>query len=219
MKNMTEIIEDKHFSETPTEISSLKKPWEKLAHGISAVSNPMFVAFPTFLIIAVATAPDLPRALLWWAVTVIGISVAPLLFIRRGVRLGHYSDHHVSIREQRFIPLLFGVGCVGIVFVLLLLLQTSRPLIATVTAVIVVLVLSTIITRYWKISLHLVGVAGAVTVCVLMFGPLCLLLSPLVVLVGWARWQVRAHTLLQALAGTVLAVSVTLAIFWLLGVH
>ncbi len=219
MENMTEITRDTHLPDVPTGTSSIKGRWGRLAHGISLISNPLFVAFPTFLVIAVATAPDLPRALLWWAITVIGISVAPLLFIWRGVRLGRYSDHHVSIREQRFIPLLFGLGSVAIVFALLLILHTSRPLIATVTAVIVVLVLSTIITRYWKISLHLVGMAGAVTAFVLLFGPLCLLLSPLVVLVGWARWQVRAHTLLQALAGTALAVSVTLALFWLFGIH
>jgi hypothetical protein len=60
--------------------------------------------------------------------------------------------------------------------------------------------------------------AGAVTVLVLLFGPLFLLLSPLVVLVGWARWKVRSHTLLQALAGTALAVSVTVTLFWMFGV-
>jgi membrane-associated phospholipid phosphatase len=32
-------------------------------------------------------------------------------------------------------------------------------------------------------------------------------------LVGWARWQVRAHTLFQALAGTALAVTVTIMTF------
>jgi membrane-associated phospholipid phosphatase len=219
MENITEITKEKPLSDGPTETSSINRPWGKLAHGISAISNPLFVAFPTFLVIAVATAPDLPHALLWWMITVIGISIAPLVFVWRGVRLGRYSDHHVSIREQRFIPLLFGLGSVGIVFALLLALHASRSLIATVTAVIIVLGLSTAITRYWKISLHLVGMAGAVTAFVLLFGPLWLLLSPLVVLVGWARWQVHAHTPLQALAGTVLAVGVALAIFWLFGIH
>ena len=207
------------FPHKLTGTSSVKEPREKLAHIVSAISNPLLVAFPTFFVIALATAPDLPHGLLWWAITIIGIGVAPLLFVWRGVRLGHYSDYHVSIREQRFVPLLFGLGCVSVVFALLLTLHASRSLIATVTAVIIVLGISTVITRYWKISLHLVGMAGAVTAFVLLFGPLCLLLSPLVLLVGWARWQVRAHTPLQALAGTLLAVSVALAIFWLFEVH
>lgn len=150
-------------------------------------------------------------------VAVLGVSIAPLLFVWRGVRKGHYSDHHVSKREQRFIPLLFGLGCMAAAFILLYFLGTSRVLIATVTAVIVACGISLLITRHWKISLHLVGMAGAVTVFTLMFGPRLLLLSPLVALVAWARWQVRAHTVLQALAGTALAVSVTVAVFWLFG--
>jgi hypothetical protein len=66
-------------------------------------------------------------------------------------------------------------------------------LLASVVAVLVAGVLTLTITTQWKISLHLVGITGAVTVLVLLFGPLALLLAPLVPLVGWARWQVRAH--------------------------
>ena len=200
------------------EFPSSQGIWERLARLLSELFNPLFVALPTFLVIALASSPDDGHALLWWAVAVIGISLAPFLFVLRGVRRGRYSDHHVSIREQRFVPLLFGIGCMSLTFVLLALLHASPVLIATVTAVIVACGLSLLITRYWKISLHLVGIAGAVTVFVLLFGLRALWLSPLVVLVGWARWQVRAHTLLQALAGTVLAVSVTILVFWLFGV-
>jgi membrane-associated phospholipid phosphatase len=202
-----------------SESTSYQGPWKRLARGISEIFNPLFVALPTFLVIALASAPDALHALLWWIVVGLGTSVAPYLFVLRGARRGRYSDHHVSIREQRFIPLLFGAAAATIAFVLLLLLHASRSLIATVTAVIVVLIIATAITRYWKISLHLVGMAGAVTVVVLLFGPLFLLLLPLVVIVAWARWQVGAHTLLQALAGTALAVSVTLVLFWAFGVR
>jgi membrane-associated phospholipid phosphatase len=88
-------------------------------------------------------------------------------------------------------------------------------LVQTVVAVIVACGISLLVTRYWKISLHLVGMAGVVIVFILLFGPRLFVLSPLVILVGWARWQVRAHTLFQALAGTILAVIVTVATFLL----
>jgi hypothetical protein len=200
------------------ELSSYQKRWGRLAHVISEVANPLFVALPTFLVIALISAPDVLHALLWWIMAVAGISVAPFLFVLRGVRRGRYSDHHVSVREQRFIPLLFGLGCMAIALVLLYFLGASRVLIATVSAAIVACGISLLITRHWKISLHLVGMAGAVTVFVLIFGPILLVLSPLVVIVAWARWQVGAHTLLQAVAGTFLAASVTVTLFWVLGV-
>jgi hypothetical protein len=70
----------------------------------------------------------------------------------------------------------------------------------------------------WKVSLHLGGVAGSVTVFVLLFGPLLLVLSPLVALVGWARWRVGAHTVAQAVVATVLAVGITVSTFRLMRV-
>ena len=190
----------------------------RLARAISEVANPIFVAPPIFFAIALHTAPDILHALLWWVITVVGISAAPLVFILCGVRLGHYSDHHVSIREQRIVPLLFTIGCVILVFILLITLHASRPLIATVTAVLAACTIAAVITRYWKISFHLVGVAGAVTIFWLVFGSLAAVLVPMVVLVAWARWRVGAHTPLQALAGTVLAVSVTVGTCWLFGI-
>jgi hypothetical protein len=187
------------------------------ARVVSNVANPLFVALPFFLLISFYTSPDVLHALLWWVIAVGGISVAPLLFIQQGVRKGKLSDHHVSVREQRFFPLLFGLGCMVISFVLLYSLKAPRVLVATVVAVVAAIFISLLITQVgkWKISLHLVGIAGAVTVCVLLWGPFMLLLSPLVILVGWARWQVHAHTLPQAIAGTVLAIVVTLGAFGL----
>lgn len=191
----------------------------KAALFISSITNPLLVFLPTTLLIVLHTAPNVESALLWWAVMVIGVSLAPLLFIRQGVRSGRYSDHHISKREQRLIPLLFGLACVLIVFVLLLLLHVSRPLIAVLVALILVVCITIVVTQYWKISLHLVGMAGAVTALGLMVDPLFYWCAPLVLLVGWARWQVHAHSVLQAIAGTILAVSVTLIVCKLFGVY
>lgn len=86
----------------------------------------------------------------------------------RGVLQGRSSDHHVSICEQRPLPLLFVIGCMSLAFVLLAVLHASRVLIATAIAGIVASNLSLLITRYWRISLRLVGIAGAVTIPVLL---------------------------------------------------
>ncbi|HLG75531.1 MAG TPA: hypothetical protein VKX46_03910 [Ktedonobacteraceae bacterium] len=192
-----------------------------LAHLISIVTNPLFVALPTFLIIAFATAPTATQALLWWGITVTSISFVPFLFVQRGVRRGVLSDYHVSRREQRFVPMMVALGSVALGFIALVLLRASVQLLATIVAVILAIVLSAIITvaLAWKISLHLVGMTGAVTVCVLLFGPRLLVLTPLIVLVAWARWKVGAHTWLQALAGIVLAIAVTLAVYWVPGIR
>ncbi|GHP00901.1 hypothetical protein KSF_109480 [Reticulibacter mediterranei] len=207
----SEDVTEKGFGGTAKTLS------EKIAHWISVITSPIFLPFPLFLVVALHTAPDVQKGFLWWGIIVVGFTLAPALFIRDGVRKGRYTDTHVSKRSQRLIPLLFGLVCMTIVILCLFLLAASPALLATVIAALICVAIATAITEMlrFKISLHMIGSAGAVTTCVLLFGPLLLFLVPLVILIGWARWHVRAHTVLQACAGTCLAIPITVLIFWL----
>lgn len=189
----------------------------RIAIIISSVMNPLFIAMPIFFIVSLVSAPTPWQGILWWGVTALGISLAPLLFVLDGVRRGRFTDRHVSQREQRLIPLLFGIFCVFAVFCILLALHTSRLLLATLIALISTLIIATLITRYWKISFHLIGIAGALTILFILFGPIMLALSPLIIIIAWARWWVQAHTPLQACAGILLAILITTLVFWLAG--
>jgi hypothetical protein len=66
------------------------------------------------------------------------------------------------------------------------------------TAIIVSCLVALLITQFahWKISLHMVGITGAITTLGLVMGSPFFLLAPFAVIVGWARWRVHAHTLL-----------------------
>lgn len=214
MKNTPQQEIEKGFAAAP-----MATPAEKLAHIISVITNPLFIALPLFLAVALKTAPNPVHALLWWTIIAVGLTGAPLLFIRIGVRRGYYTDTHISVRSQRLIPLLFGLFCMGIVFLSLLLLHVARPLIVVLIASLISLVLATVITQFlkYKLSLHMIGITGAVTTCWLLFSPAFLFLAPLILLVGWARWKVHAHTFLQACLGGALALFVTLVMVQLFG--
>ena len=129
------------------------------------------------------------------------------------------TDIHVSRRSERLVPLLIGLISLGGMLAGLLLLSASRQLVATLIAVIVSFVLATLITQVakYKISLHIDSAAGAVTVRWRLSSPVFLALTPLVVLIAWARWKLEAHTPLQAICGAALAVAVTVTTFWLFG--
>ena len=189
----------------------------RIATGISMVANPLFVALPLFLAVALYTAPSLWQGLVWWIITVLGMTVAPYLFILRGIRSGKITDHHVSDRTQRLIPLTFGLICMIAAFAILIVLHATGQFLATATAVIVVLAGCIAVTQIaqWKISLHASGMAGAVTIVVFIFGPMYALLGLLLIVIGWARWQVRAHTVLQTVGGSILAIILTVGIFFL----
>lgn len=192
---------------------------EYIASRVSRVTNPLILALPLFFAVSLATAPDLLHALGWWCILAMGISVGPLLFIRYGVRRGSFSDAHVSIRAQRLIPLSFGLLCMGLVLVIVWVTGAPRPLSAAVVAALAAAGSATAITHLakYKLSLHLVGVSGSLTVCVLLFGTSALLLLPLLPIVFWARWKVGAHTFDQVATGGLLAVLVTVATWWCFG--
>ncbi|GBF72418.1 hypothetical protein PA598K_00670 [Paenibacillus sp. 598K] len=207
-------IEEKMAGQAPYEGRRL---W--LAQLISRLTNPLYVAPPLFLTVAIFTAPDVEAGLLWWLVIGLGLSVAPLLLIRRGVRRGTYSNVHVSRREQRLVPFLFTGGCMVVVLLALFLTQAPLPLLAAVTAMICTLLIALAITQWarWKISLHLIGFAGALTTLAVVVAPLFFVSYVLLPLIGWARWRVRAHTVGQICAGSLLGLGAPLVVYRLFG--
>ena len=61
------------------------------------------------------------------------------------------------------------------------------------------------ITRYWKISIHMVGIGGPIVAIWFSGFQYPILMGSIVVLVGLARILLKAHTPTQVVTGTVLA--------------
>jgi hypothetical protein len=119
----------------------------RIARIISEVMSPIVLAPLLFLAVSLYSMPQqLWLALFAWFIIVVGMSLAPILFILRGVRKGKYTDHHVSVRSQRLGPLLFALCCVAVVLLLLLFLRVASALIATTVSVLVTFLLASVIT-------------------------------------------------------------------------
>jgi membrane-associated phospholipid phosphatase len=174
---------------------------QKCAAIITEVLAPAPLAMLAVAIVAWQTARTPLQALVW---TIIGIVFAPLvpfLHLVRQVRRGVVTDHHVQLREQRprILLLALASGLTGLV--LLVVLGAPPGLIALLAAGATALGVALVITLRWKISVHVGAVAGIITVCAILLGPLALMLVPLVPLVAWARVEMGAHTPAQAIAG------------------
>jgi hypothetical protein len=143
--------------DAPVSAGQPSNPADRLAHAVSAVMNPGYVALPTFLALAVATAPTVWAGVGWWVVTTLGISVAPLLYVALGVRSGRFADHHLSVREQCLVPFVVGLASAAEALGILLAWHASRALLATVASVVIGVVIAMAITHgaCWKVSLHL----------------------------------------------------------------
>lgn len=155
-------------------------------------------------------------SLLWGMDVAVFSSVLPMAFIVRGARRGRWDGHHVRNREGRLVPMLLALGSTVMGLLVLLLGGGPRDLVALNGAMLTTLVACTAITQWWKISLHSAVAGGAVATMVLLYGPLALVLLPLVGLIAWSRVVVRDHTVAQAIAGALVGPAVGGVVFVLL---
>jgi membrane-associated phospholipid phosphatase len=191
-------------------------PGLRLAQGVSYVVNPIVLPPLTFaLTLAHFLAP--PREfLLLTATAVLFFCLVPLAYVISMVRRGQARSLEVRDRRARFRPMIVtivsGLAGFGAFF---LASETGRPFLLLAAGTYVLNVaLSLLVTRWWKISIHLIALAGFLASGLFIAEILwpwpvgsvfstswlypALLLIPLLM---WARVRSGAHTPAQVLAG------------------
>ncbi|GAC1565260.1 MAG: hypothetical protein NVS3B17_22190 [Vulcanimicrobiaceae bacterium] len=123
------------------------------------------------------------------------------------------TDLDMSVRSER--EKVFGAFVISYGTGTVVLLSMHAP--ALITAAMAGFALASLvvqfITKYWKISTHALGVTAPLIVFVYMYGLQPLPFFVLIPLVGWSRVWLRAHTVLQVVAGT--ALGATSVLFFL----
>lgn len=181
---------------------------KKLAERISLVLEPQAIAVLLYALVAFTSSRGL-RAVGFFVLSVLFVSLFPTLFVLFLAKKGRVSDPDLPRREERFVPYLGIVGMYGMLFVLLVLFSAPRALLAITLCYILVTFVGAVISLFWKISLHLAGVAGPVTALVLLVHPLFALLYALLAPLGWARVFLRKHTVLQVVCGSLMSSAIT----------
>jgi len=189
---------------------------QRLARLVTEVLAPAPTVAVLLVVVAWHSAAAASEALQWALLSVLFAALLPFLYILRGVRRKRLTDIHVYRREQRPRVLSIGIGSVIVGFALLTVLGAPRDLTALVGAMAVGLATSTLVTLFWKVSVHTAVNSGAVTILVLVFGEGLLIVTPLVALVGWARVEVEDHSPAQVVVGAALGAAVAAGIFPLL---
>ena len=170
---------------------------EALSPAVVVILLPISVAWT-------ATGHDTARTLLLALLVATFYSVLPMIFIVRGARAGRWDGHHVRDREHRLVPMLMCLLSALVGLTILLLMRAPRDVLALSWAMIVTLLVCTVITNWWKVSLHATVAGGAVAMLTLLYGPWLLLLVALVALVCWSRVQLTDHTAIQVVVGALL---------------
>ena len=195
-----------------------RRAWRDLARILSTVFNPFLTALALFVILAHTSARDTLD--FWWLLllSTFFTSLGPMIYVFWLYGSDRISDLDMSVRHER--EAVFGA------FVVFYLLGTvamwashaPRLMIASMAAYTLSTLIVQYITRYWKISTHALGITAPLVVLTLLYGTQTLPFLVLIPMVCWARVYLNAHTLLQVIAGTALAMVSTILFFHLFGI-
>lgn len=183
----------------------------RLARLISLVFDPRLVV-PVLLLLAVLTAYNNGAKLMFLALLLFIDGVVPGMFYRHLHKSGEISDWDISRRRERLPLYLFTtvvhLGGVGLAWFY------GQAALAQVLGIFWVLaVIFTLVTAFWKVSVH-VGVSAALVTFLLLTGGVSYWwLYFLVGLVAWSRLVLKRHKIEQVLIGGLLGVLGVLAGF------
>ncbi len=187
----------------------------RVATGVSYLISPL--ALPPLVYGSVLVHVGAPWADVVWGAGVGGVflGLVPLAYVGGMWAQGRVASLEIRTRARRTEPFLvaLGAGTVALAAVLSTDMVGRQLLAALVGCHVLNTALLSLITTRWKISVHCASVTGAVATLVFVQAHVPGTLLPTgpgvlaagiggVALVLWARIRTRAHTPLQAVAGT-----------------
>jgi membrane-associated phospholipid phosphatase len=122
---------------------------------------------------------------------------------------GVISDFNVSERRQRTRPFVGAAASYLAGSGVLLLLKGPTIIIALMLCYACNTIIMLLITLRWKISIHASGIAGPTTALVYSIGTWAAVFFMLLIPVGWARVQLKAHTPWEIFAGALVTAITT----------
>jgi membrane-associated phospholipid phosphatase len=142
---------------------------------------------------------------IWWSIYVIFFTaVLPGLIIVYGINRGWWADRHIGVRRERLAALIYILAPVTIGVLLMTILHAPYKMTGYSVAMLLSAIVLTIITIFWKISIHSTVSSAAVGIMTLACSHYAIFGYVLVALVAWARVALRDHTPAQVLAGNAL---------------
>ena len=181
----------------------------KIAQILSLVSTPPLIAVVCIGVLAYFYGHSTDKFFLWWfygSALIVGPSAVWL--VAQSLKRQEF-DIDVSDRADRMVPLLF--ASLGAFVVTHLVGERFPGSTLSIGAQLVALVLIslTVITFFWKVSLHTTSVSALITFLVVSVSWYYAILYLLLVVIGWSRFYQRKHTRNQLIFGSILGISLT----------
>jgi membrane-associated phospholipid phosphatase len=190
-----------------------RRVWRDLARILSTIFNPFLTALALFVILAEVSAKG---TLDFWRLLFLSTfftSIGPMLYVFWLYATDRISDLDMSVRQEREMVFTAFVVFYALGALALWLTHAPRLMIAAMLGYLVSTLVVQYITRYWKISTHALGITAPLTALTLLYGRQPLPFLVLIPMVCWARVYLRSHSVMQVVAGAVLAICSTAFFF------
>ena len=188
----------------------------RFANIISFGLHPMVISTVAFGILIYMAMPSPENPNLIFFISFIFSTALPISTVIILNKKGIVSNIDVPIKEQRVQPLALGIIYYAIGFIILVQLNSPKLVQGLMFCYCMNTVLVWLITKYWKISIHAIGLAGPLTALWIMGYHFPIIMMCLTVLVSISRIILNAHTIVQVTTGLIIGVVSTYMQFQLL---
>ena len=180
----------------------------KTSQIVSDIFSPLLL--PTYcmaMAMPLQALPERNRMIATLGVLVI-TGLIPYIFIKVMMRLGRISDAGIADRSERLVPMIVGIICYVVSALYVWYLGGPQWLSLFFVGAAAAAVVSLIITRFWKISAHMIGIGGLLgglmgVSQIHLVNPYPAFMAVLLIagLLGTSRIFLKRHTPLQVYAG------------------
>ena len=175
-----------------------------IAKTISLIFNPLVIAPFTFYILIFSNYNANNYFL--FSITFFFSSALPFISILYFKKIGKISSFEAPIRKQRLELLIISSLYNAIAFGLLKYFQAPDIVQGLMFCYAFNTLITWLITRYWKISIHMIGLGGPFVALILSGYDHLFLMAITIILVYFSRFKLRAHNHAQLITGTFLAI-------------
>jgi hypothetical protein len=202
---------------TTKEIKSGGKPF--LAEFISKLTNPCILSVVMLLAILLTKSERLID-LFWWITPLFLLLVAlPIIYVylrifRNPVYRQARPDLTLFLKRHPKDILALGVICGLPCWLALKYLSAPILMLDTMAALLAISLVIAVVNLSYHASFHLAAITTLVYMAIVSWGYLFIASIILIPVVAWAKYQIKDHTVLQLVAGFILATAVTSIILY-----
>ena len=174
------------------------------ALAVSFIFHPMIISLGVFSILIFNGISSTINPYLVLLTCFIFLNLIPITTVIILKLSGKIDDLDASIKDQRQFPLILGIGYAALGFFTLTLLNANPLTQGLMFCYMTNTVLTLLINRFWKISIHSMGVSGPAAALWANGNHYPILIVLSIVLVSYSRVILKAHSPAQVFAGALL---------------